>query len=334
MNQAGTVEPCYALRLAQAFLPLVPRTDAAVAAVVDELKDRDPDERILIAQAHVLLQAAVSLSGDPSLGLKAGRAMFLGDAGVVDYAMQSPGTVQNAIENAGRYIRLLNDALVIRTELESGRAIVRLQSHVAQPRAAEDFMLSGLFTIHVRRLPLEPSEVECWLTYPAPADLSEHRRTFGEARLRFCAPYSAFVFAASALQAPIVGADPRLHAVVRKHAERALAELPRGHTFTETVRRLVSERLAQGHLTAATIAGQLHMSQRTLSRRLAHEGTSFGALLEELRRSLALSYLSQGRLGIAEVAFLVGFSRPEAFHRAFRRWTGQTPLEYRRASRG
>jgi Arabinose-binding domain of AraC transcription regulator, N-term len=126
VNQAGTVEPCYALRLAQAFLPLVPRTDEAVAAVVDDLKDRDPDERIPIAQAHVLLEAAVSLAGDPSLGLKAGRSMYLGDAGIVDYAMQSPGTVQDAIENAGRFIRLLNDALVIRTELASDRAIVRL----------------------------------------------------------------------------------------------------------------------------------------------------------------------------------------------------------------
>jgi AraC-like DNA-binding protein len=84
----------------------------------------------------------------------------------------------------------------------------------------------------------------------------------------------------------------------------------------------------------ANIARQLHISPRTLGRKLEHEGTNFKELLDDLRRRLALSYVGGHDLGLAEIAFLLGFSQSAAFHRAFKRWTGVTPLEYRRARRG
>jgi AraC-like DNA-binding protein len=321
------------MRLAQAFVPWVPALDEGVAQALRDLAARDPDERIAMSEAHALLEGAIAYAGDPALGLKAGRALSLGDGGALDYAMHALTTVQEAIEVAHRYIRLLNDALEIGIEIDGERAIVRLDSHVVLPRAAEDFMMSSLFAIHMRRLVLGASELECWLSQPAPGDTTEHARTFGSAQLRFGAPYCAFVFERKWLQAPLASADFKLYAVLHKQVERALSELPRVLSFTETVRRLIADRLSRGHPTAATVASALGMSPRTLSRRLSQEGTSFGPVLEELRRRLAFSYLGQAQIGIAEVAFLLGFSQPEAFHRAFRRWTGQTPREYRRAHR-
>ena len=77
------------------------------------------------------------------------------------------------------------------------------------------------------------------------------------------------------------------------------------------------------------------MSPRTLGRRLEHEGTTFKELLDDLRRRLALRYVGGARSrALTEIAFLLGFSQSAAFHRAFKRWTGQTPLEYRRERRG
>lgn len=83
----------------------------------------------------------------------------------------------------------------------------------------------------------------------------------------------------------------------------------------------------------ANIASLLHVSPRTLGRRLGHEGTTFKELLADLRRQLALRYVGSSDLGLAEIAFLLGFSQSAAFHRAFKRWTSQTPLEYRRMRR-
>ena len=85
-------------------------------------------------------------------------------------------------------------------------------------------------------------------------------------------------------------------------------------------------------VSAETVADHLRMSARTLSRRLADEGTSHKAILDELRADLARRYLEDAELAISEVAFLLGFSEPSAFHRAFKRWTGQTPSQFRKGA--
>jgi AraC-like DNA-binding protein len=92
--------------------------------------------------------------------------------------------------------------------------------------------------------------------------------------------------------------------------------------------------LEGGNPSAVRIASALHMSGRTLTRRLEDEGTTFKDLLDDLRKSLSLRYVGSTDLGLSEIAFLLGFSQSAAFHRAFKRWTQQTPLEYRRARRG
>jgi AraC-like DNA-binding protein len=82
----------------------------------------------------------------------------------------------------------------------------------------------------------------------------------------------------------------------------------------------------------AAIAAKLHMSARSLQRRLQSEGTSFAEVLSDMRRDMALRYLRDPRIYIGEVAFLLGFLDVTAFHRAFKRWTGSTPAEYRRSA--
>jgi AraC-like DNA-binding protein len=94
---------------------------------------------------------------------------------------------------------------------------------------------------------------------------------------------------------------------------------------------MIIEGLADGTATADAIAGRLHMSRRTLLRKLEREGTTFKELVDNTRRQFALRYLEAGELGASEIAALLGFAQPSAFHRAFKRWTGTTPLGYRKA---
>jgi AraC-like DNA-binding protein len=148
---------------------------------------------------------------------------------------------------------------------------------------------------------------------------------------RFGAPFNGFSAPARYLSMPVQGADPNLHALIRKHAEAMLAELPRAHSLTERVRALLAEQLANGAPSLGQIARHVSMSERTLARHLEDEGTTYKALLEDLRRRLARRYVRRSELPFAEIAALLGFSQAAAFHRAFRRWTGRTPLEYRRS---
>jgi AraC-like DNA-binding protein len=123
--------------------------------------------------------------------------------------------------------------------------------------------------------------------------------------------------------------DANLHSVMRGYAEQLLEGLPHGPNFTATVREVVARHLASGQLGIELVARELHMSTRTLGRRLDGEGTNFTDLVDDIRKRLALRHVGNRSFPLAEVAFMLGFAHPAAFHRAFKRWSGTTPLRYR-----
>jgi len=324
----------YSARLMQPFIELLSSHPSFPPDVLEPLRQLDPDARIPISDAHARLDNAIRATGDPLLGLNAGRTMVLGDAGGSDYAISTASTVGEGVEIAMRYARLINEALDVRLEPLGERVLIRMESRVVLPRAAEDFLLSASFVHHIR-VPLQRApNLECWLMHsaPPPADASEYDRTFAPARVQFGARCSGYVFDRVHLAQPLSSSDPKLRQVVRQLAERMLAELPAADTVTDRLRRLVARELPQGDPGAARAASLLRMSQRTLCRRLEQEGTTFRELLDDLRRQLAMEYLARRDLSVSEVAFLLGFSQAAAFHRAFKRWTGRTPLEHRRQS--
>jgi AraC-like DNA-binding protein len=275
------------------------------------------------------------MTGDPDLGLHAALAITEGDHGALEYAARSSATMGEAVEVIGRFMRLVNDALDFRLVLEGDRAGLRLDSRVSLPRAAADFQ-SAAFQMAERRYrpaSFEPT-YEVLFTHPRPERVDVYAQVFGHGKLQFSAPFNGFLFDRGYLQIPMPTADHKLHALMRRHAELLVAELPKAESVTEKVRALVAEQLSGGDPTVEHVAAALYMSTRTLARKLEHEGTSFKELLDDLRRRLALRYVGGHDRGLSEIAFLLGFSQTAAFHRAFKRWTGQTPLDYRRARRG
>jgi AraC-like DNA-binding protein len=151
--------------------------------------------------------------------------------------------------------------------------------------------------------------------------------------LNFATPWSGFTIPRSYLDHPVHGADPKLHVLIRSHAEALLAELPRAKSVTEKVREIVADELAGGSPNISVVARKLSTTSRTLARRLESEKTSFRLIVDDLRQKLALRYVGYSELPLSEVAFLLGFSQLSAFHRAFKRWSQETPLDYRRRKR-
>jgi AraC-like DNA-binding protein len=336
VNIPSTTErPSYSVRLLLPFARLLRRDARVPAELVTPLDAMDPDDRLPITDVHELLEGAIFLTQDPDLGLKAAREIVPGDYGAVEYAARSASTWGESARIAGRYMRLVNDALRFSVREEGEYALIQLDSTIALPRAAADFQSAAFHVsgINVWQPGFHPT-FEAWFTHAAPENTEEYLKTFAPGTVHFNKPWNGFVVPRAYLMLSVPSADPQLHSLIRKHADAMLAELPRAQSLTERVRDLLAAELSGGTPTARHIARKVAMSERSLARYLHEEGTTFSALLEDLRRRMALRYVRNSELSFSEITFLLGFSQAAAFYRAFRRWTGQTPREYRQTPRG
>ena len=334
LPQLTTRELCYSARLVLPFARLLKNYKQIPAIVLTELEALDPDRRVPIKTVHELLRIAVDLTQDPDIGLKAARELTPGDNGALEYAARSASTWRDTLRCVARYTRLLNDALTYSVKEEGEWAHILLDNNVVMPRTAADFQ-SAAFHISSRFF-WPPSSVPHFsisFMHSRPENVDEYERTFGQCTLIFDAPWSGFTIPLSYLDHPVASADPKLHALIRSHAEVLLAELPRAKSVTEKVREIVADDLAGGSPNISAVARKLSTTSRTLARRLEAEKTSFRLIVDELRQKLALRYVGYSELPLSEVAFLLGFTQVSAFHRAFKRWSQETPLDYRRKKR-
>jgi AraC-like DNA-binding protein len=168
-----------------------------------------------------------------------------------------------------------------------------------------------------------------WLAHPRPPDSSALEACFAGTPITFDTGANGLAFAASTLALPVVSADAPLHSVLTQHAERALPPEPPAEDWLARVRLKTREALGEGGGTLERVARALKMSPRTLQRRLSEHGTSFQDVLDVERQELARRLLEDPRLSVSEVAWRLGYSELTAFNRAFKRWTGKTPGEWR-----
>lgn len=301
---------------------------------VDPASLSDADARIPLATEERLWARAAELSGDDCFGLHAAALIRPGAFDVMDYAVRTAPTLREALERLARYNRLVHDVAAFRI-VDAG-TIVRVEHGFVSPghrpcRHASEFTLASLPVVAAqicagRSLPVLAVD----FTHSAPADPAPYQEVFG-LMPRFDAEVAAISFDAARLREPVPGADPGLSRIVTAHAERLLAELmPPQPGLAEQVRRFILERLDQGPPSLRQVAHRLHLSERSLQRRLEEEGCRFADLVEQVRRELALRYIADRRLALGEVAYLLGFAEPSPFHRAFKRWTGMTPAAARR----
>ncbi|WP_369960332.1 helix-turn-helix transcriptional regulator [Pseudomonas benzenivorans] len=149
-----------------------------------------------------------------------------------------------------------------------------------------------------------------------------------QAQLRFNAAHYALLFERADLDTPLPTANEALAQLHDRFAGEYLARFSESRV-THLARQVLCRQLPQGEPKREAVAQALHLSQRTLQRRLQEEGTSFQQLLDDTRRELAEQYLGQPNLTLLEIAYLLGFADPSNFFRAFRRWFARTPGEYR-----
>jgi AraC-like DNA-binding protein len=282
----------------------------------------------------LLWSGALAASGDENLGMHATVGASPGALDIVGYAMLTSHTAEDALRRGGRLIRLLNDGLTLSISREGSRTRCHLsmldtddEFLRTDPRQVVETILIGI--VHQLRMLTQreviPLAVAMRHAKPAGGD-AEHRRLFGIAP-QFGASEDSIVIASSDLAHELRSANPALLTAFEAHADAALASLG-ASDHASIARRAGKEILASLKGEAPdieTVARALAMSPRTLQRGLSSEGTSFRALLDDARRELAVRHLADPQATVAKVAWLVGFAEPSAFHRAYRRWTGQSP---------
>lgn len=309
---------------------------------LDAARLADPYARIPHELLERLFYELPRRLGDDAFGLHAAELGAAATHDAFDAALRNCRTGADVFSMLARYVRLLHEGAVIEIQREPGlvRCAERFPSVASVPPHFAEMVL-GMWVLRLRQL-LAPSAagshgalplLAVELRHPAPPSQREHQRLFG-CDLRFEAPEYAIVLDPSVLEAPLPGADPMLGLVLERHLRELHDKLPPPDDFLAAVRGAVDAGLGEPDLDIDRVARGLATSRRTLQRRLGSLGTSFHALLDQARREQALRHLRDPSLTLSDVAFMTGYAEMSAFFRAFRRWTGQTPGEFRSRSLG
>jgi len=309
----------------------IPRSELAAAAALDDAELRHPDALIPRAAADGLLRALMNRTGDPALGLQLARAYDLRAMGFWGYALLSSLTLRQRLQLHIHYHRLINPAGRLSFSIQGDRATVDFQA----PDVAVDLMpvlMDFAMTLSCvqfgKHVASAVPDVELWLPY---AERPHHRelRALVTGPVVFDAPHLRFRFAAKELDRRLAG-DPHLLELAKTQLDAQLAKLStvwNGDVVAAVRQRLVA-RLAED-ASIERIARDLQVSARTLRRQLSDFGASFQQLLEETRLAHAVSDLLDTNHAIKQVAARLGYRDPSNFRRAFRRWTGRAPADYR-----
>jgi AraC-like DNA-binding protein len=288
----------------------------------------DPDARVVCEAYGAVIAGAMNQRYVPNLSLELALRTPLGAWPLLDYLVATSNTVGAGLHQLARYMRLTGSPITI--TIDDRAFPVRVDLVAAPPFAIEYEVV--LIAKHLR------DETEGRVTVTdvsfrhTPDDPDAFARLLG-CPVRTRAPSNTMGFAAESWELPLRRRDPILRGVLEGHADGMLARLPERRGLALDVQRLLARRIAGGDTSIESVGRALAVSARTLQRRLAAEGISYQRLLDDARKEAAGRYLLESTLAIGEIAYLLAYSEPAPFHRAFKRWYGCTPEAYRRMRR-
>ncbi len=291
-----------------------------------------PGERVPLSQFVSLYELAEKHTNDPNFGLKVGRVIYFLGLNLHLY-------MTTICRNLRQYLNVIPSTISLRGDL--GQVLIRadgdhirlewhpLNPSIGSPRLLSDEMLmsSALIVGSICALPVPVLAAE--LSYPRPSDTSELESAFGK-KLRFDCSVSCLHFPRESLGYPLIDLDYELGQDFTAMPQ-SLFEDDTGNKdpFLQDLKGTMLRILPTGELTIDKLSGEVGVSRRTLQRRLADRESSFKQLLQGLREELSIHYLDDSRLGITEIAFLLGYSDQASFSNAFRSWRNCSPSEYR-----
>jgi AraC-like DNA-binding protein len=299
-------------------------------AGLDPAKLTDPDARFSAEGMIRLWRLAARVTGNVYFGLEAANFWHPTTMNALGYSWMASDSLRDALARMARYGRIVSTMVDMRFEEFDDHFVFEFAPHTAGTDMPPEAIDAGLATFvsmcrtsygddfHPLRVVTQRPEFD---------DPTRYLAFFG-APVEFSAQDNILYFSKESLEAHLPTANARLARINDRVITEYLAQFEKDSTSMRVRARLV-DLLSAGDVSQQDVADSLHMSLRTLQRKLNEENTSYKTLLEEIRRQLAGQYLRQACLSVSEVTYLLGFSEPSNFTRAFKRWTGHTPSEFR-----
>jgi AraC-like DNA-binding protein len=289
-------------------------------------------KRINVLSPIDFLDQVARAAKDDWLGLTLAADFDLREIGLLYYVAASSRRLGDALRRIERYAQVANEAVTVRID-KNAACRVEL-SYLGVPRHLDRHQTEFLALVLLRLcrqlagqgvVPLTASFI-----HHRSGNLRQARRLLG-CDVRFNAYADEMSFDPAVIELPLVGFDPFLNELMVKNCEDVIAaRTPKASPLRTVVENTIAPLLPHAEAQAKTVARRIGLSERTFARRLTAEGLSFGGILDELRRDLAVRYLDEN-LQASQIAWLLGFQQLSSFSHACRRWTGKSPSEHRRA---
>ena len=295
----------------------------------------DRGGRVDVRSQIAFLEYAARAIGDEFLGLTLAQQFDLRELSMLYYVAASSHRFGDALRRLERYVQVANQALVVR--LHKAAACRIELAYAGVPRHLDRHQMEFLAMTVVRlcrqlveqRIP----PLQANFVHQRSGDLRRIREMMG-CDVQFGCQIDDLSFDPALLDRTLTGDDRFLNRLMIEDCERAMAVRPTNISPLRTmVENIVAPLLPHAEANAQEVARSLGMSERTFARRLAAEGLSFRIILDELRRDLGIGYLEETQLQASQIAWLLGFHQPSAFNHACRRWTGKSPMDFRRTLR-
>jgi AraC-like DNA-binding protein len=323
-----------------------------VAAALESVRARRLDAEALLKQVGLspaLLQSAqarvsakhygalwrlVAVTLDDEFFGQDSRRMKSGSFAMMCHSLISCKTLSQAIERSLRFYALILDDIVCRLHTDGAEASISLHGRGTSPDRvfAHEVLLMLLHGVACwlvgRRIPIKRAQ----FSYDEPAHSGEYRLMYST-NISFQAPHTAIIFDAAYLGLPVVQNERTIKEFLRCAPENILVKYKNGRSLAARIRRRLRQSLPGELPEFGVLAAELNMTPATLRRRLHDEGTFYQSIKDQLRRDLAIGYLSHTKRSAMDIGLELGFSERSAFHRAFKKWTGASPGEFRRRSR-
>jgi AraC-like DNA-binding protein len=291
-----------------------------------------PQARVSAKHYGALWRAIAAALDDEFFGQDS-RRMKVGTFAMLCHSVLNCKTLGQALDRSLRFYALILDDISGSAERDSKEARIVLHEApgVSQRVFAHELLLMLLYGVSCwlvgRRIPILRTE----FSYAEPPHSAEYRLMYCT-DLHFNRPHTLLAFEASYLDLPVVQNERSAKEFLRTAPESILLKYKNGSSLTARVRRRLRQFLPGTVPDFEQLADEMSMTPATMRRRLHEEGESYQSIKDQLRRDLAISYLSHSKRSVMDIALELGFSERSAFHRAFRKWTGASPGEFRRTS--
>jgi len=290
----------------------------------------DPQARFSLLAIDSIYKELYETINDPCMGLKLANLWHPSHLSSLGYAWLASSTLYTALNRLSRYVRIINDAITVQLEENENNLIITISSDDRVFPAHYHADSSSAIVLSMCRVnygkELNPVSVSFKHSV---TDCGGEYFSFFRCPIEFEAEKNQIVFTTEAVNKRLTSSNPQLAQINDRVMINYLARLDKDDIIQQ-VKVAIIDQLPSGHVTDDSVSEAVYTSKRSLQRKLHEKGTTFKTILTEVREDLALKYIHDRKLTLTEISFMLGFSEMSSFSRAFKRWTGESPKEFRK----